>query len=419
VPDGEPLAGMAHHKIHDHEWTGLPLLPHLDDKIRELHRPSTAATLNLAAAGAQGARLFAPYDAELADELLTAARTAWAAAELYLTTGEQQFADAVTASPHHTGEVFTAAGFSWGEVAALGRMDLATVPNALPDRDRVRESVIAGADAYLATQSSEAYGHPYAPDDGEYVWGSNSQVLNNMVVLGTAYDLTGEGAYRDGVVRGMDYLLGRNALNHSYITGYGKNDARNQHSRWYANQLNPSLPNPPDGSIAGGPNSLENTWDPVAQRLLRGCAPQFCYIDDIESWSTNEITINWNSALSWVASFVADQDDGIDEPALSCAVDYQPNDAPPGALAAQISVTNTGATRIKNWEVSWAFTGAQVVSRASGAKVDQQGATVTVRHGGTLRPGRSDGFSVTGSSGGLASPSPELFRLNGSPCTTR
>jgi hypothetical protein len=26
--------------------------------------------------------------------------------------------------------------------------------------------------------------------------------------------------------------------------------------------------------------------------------PQFCYIDDIHSWSTNELTINWNSSLA-------------------------------------------------------------------------------------------------------------------------
>ena len=47
-------------------------------------------------------------------------------------------------------------------------------------------------------------------------------------------------------------------------------------------------------------------------QLLRDCParPQFCYIDDINSWSTNEITINWNAPLSWVASFLADQDDG-------------------------------------------------------------------------------------------------------------
>jgi endoglucanase len=25
------------------------------------------------------------------------------------------------------------------------------------------------------------------------------------------------------------------------------------------------------------------------------------------SWSTNELTINWNSALAWVAAYAADQ----------------------------------------------------------------------------------------------------------------
>jgi len=35
--------------------------------------------------------------------------------------------------------------------------------------------------------------------------------------------------------------------------------------------------------------------------------PQFCYVDDIGSFSSNEITVNWNSALAWVASFAADQ----------------------------------------------------------------------------------------------------------------
>ena len=44
--------------------------------------------------------------------------------------------------------------------------------------------------------------------------------------------------------------------------------------------------------------------------MLQGCEPQFCYIDDIESWSTNELTINWNSPLAWVSSFLADQGDG-------------------------------------------------------------------------------------------------------------
>src|SRR5918995_5841260 len=116
--------------------------------VRELHRPSTAATLNLAAAAAQGARIFDRYDRAFARRLLAAARAAWkaalanpalyapaadgnsgggpyddadasdelywAAAELYITTGERKYRDAVLASPHHRAAVFSLNGFDWG-----------------------------------------------------------------------------------------------------------------------------------------------------------------------------------------------------------------------------------------------------------------------------------------------------------------
>ncbi|MFF9472320.1 glycoside hydrolase family 9 protein [Streptomyces roseolus] len=338
VPEGEPLAGMAHHKIHDEQWTGLPLLPADDPQKRELHPPTTAATLNLAATAAQAARVYKKFDSRFAATALTAARKAWAAAlahpdvlasesdgvgggaypdadvsdefywaaaELYLTTGEKAFKDHVLASPVHTADIFGAVGFDWARTAVPARLDLATVPNRLPGRDKVRASVRAGADRYLATLRAHPYGMPYTPEGQRYDWGSTHQILNNAVVLATAYDLTGAAAYRDGAVQSMDYVLGRNALNLSYVTGYGEVSARNQHSRWYAHQLDPKLPHPPAGSLSGGPNS--SIQDPVAQARLQGCTGQFCYIDDIQSWSTNELTINWNSALTWMASFVADQ----------------------------------------------------------------------------------------------------------------
>ncbi|HEX8496111.1 MAG TPA: glycoside hydrolase family 9 protein [Actinomycetales bacterium] len=352
VQPGRPMAGMVFHKVADVDWTGLPQSPASDPQQRVLYRPSTAATLNVAATAAQGARLFAPYDRAFSQRLLAAARTAyaaaaanpdvyapapdgaldpnpgsgpyndddvadefyWAAAELYLTTGEPQFRKDVLSSPLHTADVFTAGGFDWGNVAPLARMDLATVPSRLnrPALREVQQSVLAAADGYLAAQAAQPFGQAYAPDDGQYAWGSNNAILNNMQVLGTAFDLSGRDQYRDGVVRSMDYLLGRNALNLSYITGYGDVFAKNQHSRMYANQVDPSLPNPPAGSVAGGPNSTTvASGDPISAPLFAdGCAAQFCYVDDIGSWSTNEITVNWNSAMSWVASFVADQDNG-------------------------------------------------------------------------------------------------------------
>jgi endoglucanase len=338
VPSGQPLAGMVHHKIHDANWTGLPLLPHLDPQRRELHQVSTAATLNLAAVAAQAARVYRRYDRAFAVDALQAARKAyaaaqanpdrfasasdgngggayndstvtdefyWAAAELYITTGEKQYADAVLKSPLHTADIFGAGAFDWASTAAAGRLDLALIPNKLPGRADVRASVTKGADKYLATQRAQAYGVPYAPANNSWDWGSNSTILNNTVVLASAYDITGRTKYRDGVLVGVDYVLGRNALNQSYVTGYGTVSSHNQHSRWYAHELDPALPNPPKGTLAGGANS--SLQDPYAQSKLAGCVAQFCYIDDIQSYSTNEEAINWNSALAWVSSFVADQ----------------------------------------------------------------------------------------------------------------
>ncbi|MFI5487012.1 glycoside hydrolase family 9 protein [Micromonospora echinaurantiaca] len=455
VPAGEPLAGMAHHKVHDRNWTGLPLLPHDDPQPRELHPPSTAATLNLAATAAQCARLYAPYDAAFAGRCATAARTAyaaakanptryadpqdgngggaysdgdvsdefyWAAVELFLTTGEQPYLADLTASPHHTGEVFGAQGFGWGSTAALGRLDLATVPNGLPAADlaRVRASVSAAADTHLATLNGQAYGLPMPGDRGSYFWGANSNIINNAVVLATAYDLTGDTRYRDGAVQAMDYLLGRNALNISYVTGWGDRTARNQHSRIFANQLDPALPNPPAGSLAGGANA--NLEDPFAAQLLAGCAPMFCYVDDINSYATNEVAINWNSALAWIASFLADQGDAAAVPAATCTATYTNYGTWHGGtgFTAQVTIRNTGPTPVQGWTARFAFTGDQKVREAWLARVTQAGATVTARnesYNARINSGGTVTFGFNAVTGGGANPAPGLITVNGAPCT--
>ncbi len=329
--------GMVHHKIHDQAWTGLPLLPAKDPQPRELHPVSTAATLNLAAVAAQAARVYCAYDPAFAARALSAARKAytaaktnpivyasasdgtgggaynddkvtdefyWAAAELYLSTGEKRYSADVLASPEHTADVFGAGAFDWAATAAAGQLDLALIPNRLPDRERVKLSVVQAAGKYLAIQDAHPYGVGYAPANNMWDWGSNSIIVNNLVVISAAHRLTGDRRYRDGVLTGLDYLFGRNALNQSYVTGYGEVSSQNEHSRWYAHQLDPALPNPPAGTLAGGPNS--SIQDPLAQEKLTGCVGQFCYIDDIQSWSTNEEAINWNAALARISGYVAD-----------------------------------------------------------------------------------------------------------------
>ncbi|MER7420067.1 glycoside hydrolase family 9 protein [Micromonospora peucetia] len=455
VPAGQPLAGMAHHKIHDRNWTGLPLAPHDDPEQRELHPPSTAATLNLAAVAAQCARLFAPYDAAFAARCGTAARTAyaaaeanptryasptdstgggayddtnvtdefyWAAVELYLSTGEQAYLADLSASAHHSGDVFDPRGFGWQGVAALGRLDLATVPNGLPAADlaRVRASVTAAADAHLAEAGRQAYGLPMPGDPSSYFWGGNSNIINNAVVLATAFDLTRDARYRDGAVQAMDYVLGRNALNISYVTGWGEHAAENQHSRIFGHQLDPDLPKPPAGSLAGGPNAA--LQDPFAAKLLAGCKPMFCYVDDINSYATNEVAINWNSALAWIASFLADQGDSAAVPAPTCTATYTNYGAWHGGtgFTAQVTIRNTGTSAVDGWTARFAFTGDQRVREAWLARTAQAGATVTAKnepYNARIAPGGTVTFGFNALTGGGANPEPGLITVNGAACT--
>jgi endoglucanase len=461
--DGEVIdaRGLVHHKLHDIAWTGLNTLPHEDPMPRYVHRPSTAATLNLAAAAAQGARLYADYDPAYAEKLLDAARRAWdaanahpgifapntndldpnpgggpyddtnlgdefywAAAQLFLTTGEGEFRDAVLNSPYHVGgaqeDIWQATGFGWQFAAAAGRLDLATVPNNLPGRGDVIASVREGADTYLAVQAGEPFGHPYNP--GSYDWGSAHQVINNAVVIATAYDLTGDPAYLAGALEAIDYVLGRNAINNSYVKGYGTHFSQRMHSRWYASA--DRLPPFPDGKLAGGPNS--GIQDPIAQANLQGCAPQACYIDHIDSWSTNETTINWNAALAWYASWAADMADGAPEwaaPTPTCRVDYTVHGTWPGGFNTQIWIENLGPGPVEGWTLSWTFPGNQTVANGWSADYVQDGADVTATslswNAVLAEPGqglskRTIGFIGSGDGAGV----PAEFFLNGVRCAT-
>jgi endoglucanase len=347
VPDDKPQAGMVHHKVHDEKWTSLPLPPHADPMPRFLHPPSTAATLNLAAVAAQAGRIWKNIDAKFAARCVTAAEKAWAAAgkhpaflakpggvgggpyedahlddefywaaaELYITTKRPEYHKVLTSSPDYL-KVKTRLGqgegdgtpssMTWQEVAALGTLSLAVVPGALPAAEQkvARNAVIAAADAYLAILKARGYRVPV--DWGQAnksPWGSNSFLLNNLMVLSLAADFTDARKYTNAVVAGMDYILGRNALDQSYVTGYGSKPLQNPHHRFWAYEKDHNFPHAPPGAVSGGPNS--GLQDPHVQAAgLSGCAPERCFADDIEAWSTNEVAINWNAPLAWVLCYL-------------------------------------------------------------------------------------------------------------------
>ena len=333
VPEGQAKAGMVHHKVHDVGWTGLPLAPHEDNMSRALVPPSTAATLNVAATAAQCARLWKDIDAAFASTCLTAAERAWdaaqqnpndiyiggydngggaygdeyvadeffwAAAELYITTGDSKYLPTINAYEIERTD------FAWPDTELPGLISLAVVPteHTASLRTSARQQITAIADLHTQVSNSTGYGTPHT--EYEYYWGSNNGVANKLFLVGLAHDFTGNDAYARAFTSGVDYLFGRNPLSFSYISGHGENALTQPHHRFWAGALSNNYPWLPPGVLSGGPNSgLE---DDVGRGILEGCQtiPATCFVDNIESWSTNEITINWNSALAWVLAF---QDD--------------------------------------------------------------------------------------------------------------
>ena len=337
LPATDPQAGMVFHAVHDVRWTGLPLRPDQDREPRIARRPSTAATFGLAAAAAQAARVWEPYDPVFAARCATAAKRAWTAA----TTSQPSYATAVGVDGggpyddtdvrderywaavelsaltgtdvyryevHRTSlDVHSAlrAGFDWRHTAPLGLLTLAAGPGwtAGADAGAARTSLVTAADQHLATIARQGHGTPYAPASGQYEWGSNARVLAHALVLGAAADHSRQQRYSDGERACLDYLLGRNATGASQVTGYGTDTVTQPHHRFFAQALDPTYPPPPPGIVVGGPNSgLE---DPVAARARRDAPPQRSWVDHIGSWATNEVTIGWNAALSVVTGRVA------------------------------------------------------------------------------------------------------------------
>ncbi|MBE6875806.1 MAG: glycosyl hydrolase family 5 [Ruminococcus sp.] len=362
VKDGD-YQGMAYHKVHDIKWTALAVAPADDPEERILKPPTTPATLNLAACGAQSYRLWKDLDSAFAEQCLTASKNAyeaakkhpsmfapldesvgggaygddsaedefyWAACELYASTGDKAYYEDMKKSPYFMKVLTTLDGgeavgiigsFDWGHTATLGSMTMTFYQNLLDksEAETLKNNFSEAGEIFNAIESEQGYGLPYgqstisyADSDAGYIWGSNSMVADNAIVLAYAYDLTGNDTYLNNAVSAMDYLLGRNPMDYSYVTGYGSHSVQYPHHRWWSYLISSSFPKAPCGVLVGGPNSgMEDPWVRGSGWKKGEIPPQKCYLDHIEAWSVNECTINWNTPLAWLISFLCEEGGGV------------------------------------------------------------------------------------------------------------
>ena len=369
IVDSGEYKGMAYHKAHDEKWTALGIAPADDDMKRIVKPPTTAATLNFAACAAQASRLWEKYDSSFAEKCLEAAENAyeaakqhpkmfapldesigggaygdddvedefyWAACELFLATGDDSYYEDMKDSDYFLdvptsldgGESVDSVGsFDWGHTAALGTFSLALNEDSLDgdDFDDVKDNIVKASEHYIDMEEDQGYGLPYAQstisyndNDKGYLWGSNSFVADNAIVCAYAYLLTDDDEHMDGAIGGIDYILGRNAMDYSYVTGYGSHAIEYPHHRFWAWLIDESFPKAPNGVMSGGPNSgMQDPWVRGSGWKKGQIPPQKCYLDHIEAWSVNECTINWNASLAWLTGFVAQNNGGIEVGAVN------------------------------------------------------------------------------------------------------
>lgn len=226
----------------------------------------------------------------------------WAACEMLCADSEnrEEYIEAIRKYGDKVGKL----DFGWTDVSAFGSLCLMTDGEALCPEDiltNVRDIVFTEADRLLAVQADMGYGAGMEPDD--YCWGSNMVVCNRGMLLALCAIKAADDkavAYKEGVLAQLHYLLGKNATDYSYVTGHGEHAFKNPHNRPTACD---GIEEPMPGWVSGGPNRIP--CDEAAVKMIApGTPPMKCYVDHVDSYSTNEITIYWNSPAIFMTAFL-------------------------------------------------------------------------------------------------------------------
>ena len=321
--------GSVYHKVDTEPAFAWGLPPEKDPhprKVRYGNVFSTVDAATLTAAMAQAARVFTPFDAEFAEKCRRAAERSWpwvvAHPDLiqkdpYYSRNEtwQERLWALGEMCRLTGDARLATDFArvvdehelsqpnWNAPQALGYLAVVTAPGLPADlREKVAAALVRTAEARLRTARAAGYGVALAPQ--EYVWGSAAHVAGWANLMLVAYRLTGRAEFMDGAQAQLDYLLGVNALDQCFVTGYGTR--RNEHPyHWTWRVYQKTMP----GWLTGGPNRYPYGADlPLRQLQETGAPPQKCWLDlsvDGGSWASNEGTTDQNAALVFLSGWFA------------------------------------------------------------------------------------------------------------------
>lgn len=279
----------------------------------------TAATFDFAGVMAAASRVYKEYDATFAAKCLEAAKKAYtwgtqnsnkafknpsdvstgeygdgnlgdeklfAGSELFLATNDASYKPSISEADVP----------NWGDVTGLAVYGTATYGADANSK----QLLLTKADEFVK-RASTGFGVVMSSDD--FVWGSNAVAANQGVWLLHAYYLTGENKYYDAARKVLDYLLGKNPLDMSFMTGFGTKSPKKPHHR---PSTSDGVSAPVPGMLVGGPQPGgedigSQSWE---CRDYRTGKPATSYIDNNCSYASNEVAINWNAPLAYLAGAI-------------------------------------------------------------------------------------------------------------------
>ncbi len=330
----DPYDGGVYNKCTNAAFDGM-VMPGVTQLPRYVVQKGTAATLDFAAVTAQAARILRKFDRELpglSDSCLKAARLAWdwaqlhpaleynqnemnrqfqpristggygdrrftdewnwAACELYATTKDKACYAVIEERMNDSLSLP-----SWANVSMLGYYTLLRLEKQLPLKlAPLKKRLVAFADSYLLPVNANAFRTVMGGRKRDFGWGSNGNAANQGILLINAWFITKDKKYIDNALGNLDYLLGRNATGYCFVTGAGSKSTRHPHHR---PSVADGIDDPVPGLLAGGPN-------PGRQD---GCyyeftEPETAYSDTSCAYASNEIAINWNAPLVYLANAI-------------------------------------------------------------------------------------------------------------------
>jgi endoglucanase len=323
----DPYDGGVYHKLTTKKFDGFEM-PEMDKAERYVYYKSTAATLDFAALTAMAARLF---ENDSHPELKALVQTCQKASDKAMKWAEENPAvifrnpiDVGTGEygdPNLNDELFWAKAevalskndvslikpddikglrdtiLGWGNVSMAGIWSLALTDK--PGFKELKETAVASIKASAGQLMKKYEKSAYKISIDFFAWGSNSDVANQAISKIIAMKVTGNNSYLPAIQADLDYILGRNATGYCFVTGIGSKSPMNIHHR-------PSgadgVTEPVPGFLVGGPNLVvPNDCGPAVKRSQY---PAAAYSDLECSYSTNEIAINWNAPLFFLAGFM-------------------------------------------------------------------------------------------------------------------